>query len=79
MNVLGRKTLSPLVTMILAKNGVEDGSDTRHAGQSLEYAVAGTAHRGEVGDGEGGNYPVVRESGSQESAGRSRDRLFSWQ
>jgi hypothetical protein len=24
----GRKTLSPLVTMILAKNGVEDGSDT---------------------------------------------------
>lgn len=28
MNVLGRKTLSPLVTMILAKNGVEDGSDT---------------------------------------------------
>jgi hypothetical protein len=25
---VGRKTLSPLVTMILAKNGVEDGSDT---------------------------------------------------
>ena len=24
----GRKTLSPLVTMILAKNGVDDGSDT---------------------------------------------------
>jgi hypothetical protein len=23
----GRKTLSPLVTMILAKNGIEDGSD----------------------------------------------------
>ena len=59
MNVLGRKTLSPLVTMILGK---QCGRRQRHgnAGQGLEYAVAGTAHRGEVGDGAGGNYPVVR-------------------
>ncbi len=55
----GRKTLSPLVTMILAKNGVEDGSDSAVLDKALSTLVAGATNCREVGDGEGGNYPVA--------------------
>ncbi len=56
-----RKTLSPLVTTLLAKEGVEGDAliESSGAGESVEWVEHRAADCGEGGDGEGGDLGVA--------------------
>ena len=75
-----RKTLSPLVTTLLAKEGVEGDAliESAGGGESAERVEHRAADRGEGGAGEGGDPGLVAsgvERRIQQSGGGTRLRL----